>query len=85
MLQRWNLALIYQNVRVTMEWAFRKAKMYFSTAHFKRKMKVTQARVGALYLFDMLFCSFQNCIYSISAAQYFNGAPAPLEERVYHK
>eukprot|EP00171_Calliarthron_tuberculosum_P001528 IDg1528t1 len=73
-----NLAM--SKVRVTVEWVFKKVKLYWTTLDFKRKLRIAEAPVGTLYICGMLLTNMRNCIYPNTISQYFNCTPPTLEQ-----
>lgn len=66
--------------RVTVEWMFKEVKLYWGKMDFKRKLRIRESPVGALYLSAMLLTNIRNCLYPNQTAQYFKVAPPSLEE-----
>ena len=52
---------------------------------YKRKLRVGEFPVGALYIAAMLLTNFRNCVYPNPTAQYFSCRPPMLEEYLEHK
>ena len=71
--------------RITVEWIFKEVKQYWSTMDYKRKLRVGEFPVGALYIAAMLLTNFRNCVYPNPIAQYFSCRPPTLEEYLEHK
>jgi nuclease HARBI1 len=65
--------------RITVEWIFKEVKQYWSTMDYKRKLRVGECPVGALYIAAMLLTNFRNCVYPNPTAQYFSCRPLTLE------
>ena len=74
------LNVAMSRVRVTVEWAFKEVKLYWTTVDFKRKMRFAESPVGALYLAAMLLTNMRNCIYPNTISQYFRCLPPTLDE-----
>jgi nuclease HARBI1 len=72
-------------IRITVEWIFKEVKQYWSTMDYKRKLRVGEFPVGALYIAAMLLTNLRNCIYPNPTAQYFSCRPPTLEEYLEHK
>jgi nuclease HARBI1 len=70
--------------RITVEWIFKEVKMYWTFVDYKRKMRLLECPVGALYISALLLTNFRNCVYPNPISQYFNCRP-PLEEYLAHK
>lgn len=68
--------------RVTVEWAFKEVKCYWTTVDFKRKMRLKESPIGALYQAAVVLTNMRACVYPNQTSQYFDCAPPSLEEYV---
>jgi len=66
--------------RITVEWMFKEVKLYWTVLDFKRKLRIQESPVAALYLSGMLLCNIRNCIYPNETSQYFSCPPPSLQE-----
>jgi DDE superfamily endonuclease len=64
--------------RITVDWIFKEVKQYWGTMDYKRKLRVVEFRVGALYIAAMLLTNSRNCLYPNLTAQYFSCRPPTL-------
>lgn len=71
--------------RVTVEWYFREVKQYWTLLDFKRKLRVRESAVCALYIAGVLLTNFRNCIYPNSISQYFECSPPSLADYINHR
>jgi nuclease HARBI1 len=71
--------------RISVEWIFKEVKMYWTSVDYKRKMRLLECPVGALYISAHLLTNFRNCVYPNPISQYFNCRPPSLEEYLSHK
>ena len=72
-------------VRITVEWIFKELKLYFTTADYKRKMKVLESPVALLYLALILLCKMRNCVYCNQVSKYFSCVPPTVQMYLLHK
>lgn len=66
--------------RVTVEWHYKELKQYWTTVDFKRKMKVGEGPVGAVYLACLILTNLRNCLHPNPVSHYFACSPLTLEE-----
>lgn len=66
--------------RVTVEWMFKEIKQFWTLLDFKRKLRIEQAPVAALYMAGMLLSNIRNCLYRNETSLYFKCKPPSVEE-----
>ena len=64
--------------RVPVEWIIKEAKLNWTIMDFKRKLRILQARIGALYLGSLLLLNFRTCFYGNQDSRYFLCEPPTL-------
>jgi hypothetical protein len=67
-------------VRVSVEWAFRDIKRYFSHVAFPRKMVLSRTPAGAWYLASCMLWNFKCCIDGSPTARFFDCDPPTLTQ-----
>lgn len=72
-------------VRVIVEWMFKEVKLYRTKLGYKRKMRIAESPVGALYLGAMLLTNMFNCVYPNTIAQCLKCTAPSLEQCLVHK
>lgn len=73
------------SVRVTVEWAYKEVKLYWTTVDFKRKLRVGEVAVGMMYMGAILLHNIRNCLYPNTISQYFQCHPPALVDYIHHK
>lgn len=68
-----NLAM--SRVHVTVYWVFKEINIYFTTADYKRKMKIGESPLGTRYIAAMLLTNMKNSVYPNNIAQFFKCEP----------
>lgn len=68
-----------------MEWIFKKARMYFSMATNKNKIKLWQASVGLLYASTLFRCNFGSTIYLNQSSSFSDLLPSSLEKYITNR
>jgi hypothetical protein len=67
-------------VRVTVEWAFRDVKQYFTHLDVPRKLCLQVTPAGLSYVCSVMLWNFRVCIYGSQTAQYFQCDPVDISE-----
>lgn len=65
--------------RNAVEWIFKELKQYWTVLGFKRKLRIGESPVAALYFSGMLLRNVRNCIYPNTVSEYFGCSPPSLE------
>lgn len=68
------------SVRVTVECMFKELKLYWSTLDYKKKLRINESPVAAVYLGAKLLSNIRNPTYASPIAQYFESEPLELVE-----
>jgi DDE superfamily endonuclease len=71
-------------VRVTVEWAFRDVKQYFTHLDVPRKLRLRVTPAGLWYVCAAMLWNFRVCLYGSQAAQYFNCNPIDINQYLEH-
>jgi hypothetical protein len=71
--------------RVTVEWIFQEVKSYWGIVDYRRKLRILQAPVGALYIASMLLTNFRSCFHPNKISQYFSCEPPSIQAYVSHR
>ena len=71
--------------RVTVELFFREVKRYWTLVDFKRKMRVRESAVGAMYIAAVILTNVRNCCYPNTISQYFDCSPPSLQDYINHR
>ena len=66
-------------VRATVEWIFKEAKVYWTIMDFRRKLRILQDPVGALYRGWLLWLNCRTCFYGNQVSRYFQCEPPTLQ------
>ena len=78
--QTFNTAM--SSIRITVEWAFKEVKLYWTSLDFKRKMKIGECPIAMLYLNGVVLSNFRNCFYPNQTSSYFHCKPPSFEEYI---
>lgn len=70
------------SVRVSVEWYFMDVKLYFSTADYKRKLRILQLLVSKFYIVATMLTNQQNFLYHNQISTFFKCAAPSLQEYV---
>jgi DDE superfamily endonuclease len=71
-------------VCVTVEWAFRDVKQYFTHLDVPRKLRLRVTPAGLWYLCAAMLWNFIVCLYGSQEAQYFNCNPIDINQYLEH-
>eukprot|EP00171_Calliarthron_tuberculosum_P001768 IDg1768t1 len=71
--------------RITVEWIFKELKLNWTSMDFKRKLRIGESPVGALYVAAALLTNVRNCIYPNPISQYFGCEPPSLEDYMHSR
>lgn len=70
------------SARITVEWAFKEVKMYFSHLDYPRKMRVGKSPFGLWYFCACVLTNFHTCVYGSQVSHYFDCLPPTIEEYI---
>ena len=68
------------SVRVSMEWLFGDIGEYLKFVDFKKNLKIGLSNIGKMYIVCALLRNVLTCLYSNTAADFFELDPPTLEE-----
>jgi DDE superfamily endonuclease len=71
-------------VRVTVEWAFRDVKQYFTHPDVPRKLRLRVTPAGLWYVCSVMLWNFRVCLYRSQAAQYFDCDALDIADYLEH-
>jgi hypothetical protein len=71
-------------VRVTVEWAFRDVKQYFTHVDLPRKLRLRETPAGLLYVSSVMLWNFRVCLYGSRSAHYFQCDSIDISEYLEH-
>lgn len=57
-------------VHAIVEWIFTEIKLYWTNLDWKRKMRISESPIGALYLTAMLLTNMRSCVYANTVSQF---------------
>jgi hypothetical protein len=71
-------------VRVTVEWAFRDVRQYFTHQDVPRKLQLRVTPAGLWYVCSVMLWIFRVCLYGSQAARYFQCDSLDISEYLEH-
>jgi DDE superfamily endonuclease len=71
-------------VRITVEWAFRDVKQYFTHLDMPRKLRLRVTPVGLWYMCSVMLWHLRVCLYESQAAQYFDCDALDIADYLEH-
>lgn len=69
-------------VRISVEWAFKDVKKYFTHVDFSRKNVLGKVPVAKWFIVSAILWNFRACFYGAQTSRYFDCAPPAFEEYV---
>lgn len=67
-------------IRVIIAWIFKEIKPYSSVLDYKRKLRICESLIAALYITGISLSNIRNYIYPNQISQYFTVRPPRLEQ-----
>ena len=69
-------------LRVSMEWAFKDVKKYFTRVDATQKMNIPRSPVALWYVCSVILWNLKNSLYGSQTSRFFQIDPIPLQEYV---
>jgi nuclease HARBI1 len=68
------------SVRISVEWAFKDVKKYFTHLEFPRKLVMGNTPTEKCYIFAAVLRNFRNCMFESEGSQFYRCDPPTIDE-----